>query len=238
VPEACGSPSPGAPIAWSTETKEAALSTESIARPSLPATGAAETCAACGAALADDQRYCLECGERSIPMSSVLLGGPPSGGVSQSQSQPPPTAPPGYGSAPADGGTRGSAVTVIAGVGVLLLAMGVGVLIGRSSASSKPSATPAQVITVAQPGAAAGAPSTPTTTPTAPEASAKGGSPTSKSGSKQGGSGAGASKGSGGASSGGSGKNTSPATPKTSSSGGGKSYEEKSKNLPNVVSTG
>ncbi len=39
-------------------------------------------------------------------------------------------------------------LTVIAGVGVLLLAMGVGVLIGRSG-SSKQSAPPAQVISVA-----------------------------------------------------------------------------------------
>ena len=47
-------------------------------------------------------------------------------------------------------------VTVIAGVGVLLLAMGVGVLIGRSGGSKQPAA-PAQVITVAS-GPAAGTP--------------------------------------------------------------------------------
>jgi esterase/lipase superfamily enzyme len=41
-------------------------------------------------------------------------------------------------------------LTVIAGVGVLLLAMGVGVLIGRAGAS-KQSAAPAQVITLASP---------------------------------------------------------------------------------------
>jgi hypothetical protein len=122
------------------------LSTESIASPSSPATGAGESCAACGAPLADDQRYCLECGERRFPMSSVLLGGPPSGGLSQPQA--PPMAPPPNGSTPADGAGRGGAVTVIAGVGVLLLAMGVGVLIGRSG-SSKPSVAPAQVISVA-----------------------------------------------------------------------------------------
>jgi hypothetical protein len=56
----------------------------------------------------------------------------------------------------ADGGAnRGNAVTVIAGVGVLLLAMGIGVLIGRSS-SSKPSAAAPQVISVASAGGAAG----------------------------------------------------------------------------------
>src|SRR5271155_2761706 len=121
----------------------------------MPSADVVESCAACGAPLADDQRYCLECGERRAPMSSVLLGGPPSGGLTQPQAAamaPPPPS----GSALADSAGRGNAVTVIAGVGVLLLAMGVGVLIGRSSAS-KPSAAPAQVISVTQPAAAAGA---------------------------------------------------------------------------------
>jgi hypothetical protein len=87
------------------------------------------------------------------------------------------------------------------------------------------------VISVAQPGASTtGAASIPTTT--TPEASAKGASPSSKQGAKKGASGAGSSKGSGGA------KNTPPATPKSSSPAPGKSYEEKSKNLPNVVETG
>jgi phosphatidylinositol-3-phosphatase len=39
------------------------LSTESIASPPLPA-AAVEPCATCGAALAADQRYCLQCGTR------------------------------------------------------------------------------------------------------------------------------------------------------------------------------
>jgi hypothetical protein len=48
-------------------------------------------------------------------------------------------------------------VTLLAGVGVLLLAMGMGVLIGRSAASKQTAASP-RVITVA------GTPSTPTVT--------------------------------------------------------------------------
>jgi hypothetical protein len=72
---------------------------------------------------------------------------------------PSPDGPPGAGPPSAtgsDGGAnRGNAVTVIAGVGVLLLAMGIGVLIGRSS-SSKPSAAAPQVISVASAGGAAG----------------------------------------------------------------------------------
>ncbi|MHB8235127.1 MAG: hypothetical protein ACYDHT_10800, partial [Solirubrobacteraceae bacterium] len=49
---------------------------------------------------------------------------------------------------PPEGAPRSNAVTVIAGVGVLLLAMGVGVLIGRAGAGTKSPAAP-QVINVA-----------------------------------------------------------------------------------------
>jgi hypothetical protein len=191
----------------------------------------AESCAACGAPLADDQRYCLECGERRAPMSSVLLGGPPSGGLSQAQA--PPTAPPPPRAATADGAPRGTAVTVIAGVGVLLLAMGVGVLIGRSNAP-KQSAAPAQTISVTQPAAATGAATTPTTT-TTPEAASKTGSSASKAGAKKGAAGAGESKSSTPP------NESHPAPPtvlKNLSTKKGKNYEQESKNLPNVISTG
>lgn len=111
----------------------------------------------CGAPLAADQRYCLECGERLTPMSSVLLGGSPTPDPSASRdaSVPAPGAwdPPAAGRAKLD---QRNTVTVIAGVGVLLLAMGVGVLIGRSG-GSRQAAAPAQVITVAS-GQAAGTP--------------------------------------------------------------------------------
>jgi hypothetical protein len=137
-------------------------SIESIASQPSAATGAA-ACAACGAPLAEDQRYCLQCGERATPISSVLLGGPPAAPLSGAGVQtsgpgsappalgPPGAAPPSLPGVPGGGEApgRGNAVTVIAGVGVLLLAMGIGVLIGRSGAS-KPSAASAapQVITV------------------------------------------------------------------------------------------
>ncbi len=95
--------------------------------------------------MAEDQRYCLECGERRGAMSSVLLGGPP---VSTQAAAPPATPPsPPRDSRGADT-PRGSAVTVIAGVGVLLLAMGVGVLIGRSGGSKPSAPAAAQVISV------------------------------------------------------------------------------------------
>jgi hypothetical protein len=122
------------------------VSTESIASPPQSAAAAA-SCASCGAALAEDQRYCLQCGERIAPPSSVLMGGVPSS--PQAPLVPPPGyPPPGKSGAPGDGERRGNAVTIIAGVGVLLLAMGVGVLIGRSS-GSKSHAPVTPVINVA-----------------------------------------------------------------------------------------
>jgi hypothetical protein len=138
--------------------KAATLSSESIARPvpaEPPGVVAGAQCASCGAPMSADQRYCLECGERLMPMSGFLLGGGPLGAPAEHR---PPPAPPGIPPPPLAGaGRNGSALNIIAGVGVLMLAMGVGVLIGRSGAA-KPSAAPAQVITVA---AAAGGPSAP-----------------------------------------------------------------------------
>ena len=109
--------------------------------------------------MAADQLYCLECGARRSSMSSVLLGGPP-----RAETRSPAAAPP---SAVTDGGMeharrRSDTLTVIAGVGVLMLAMGVGVLIGLSG--GKASAGPAPVITVAST-----TPSAATTTAATPE---------------------------------------------------------------------
>jgi hypothetical protein len=110
-------------------------------------------------------------------MSSVLQGEPP-GRAAPHAAAPPASAPPAppTGAAPAAGPPqRNNTLTVIAGVGVLLLAMGVGVLIGRSG-SSKQSAPPAQVISVA-------APTSTGTATTAPgEASFKGDWPSATSG--------------------------------------------------------
>jgi hypothetical protein len=135
-------------------------SIESIASQPSAANGAA-ACAACGAPLAEDQRYCLQCGERATPISSVLAGLPPAlvpgagarangpGSSPPALALPgavPPSLPgvPGAGEAPG----RGNAVTVIAGVGVLLLAMGIGVLIGRSGGAKSSAAAAPQVLTV------------------------------------------------------------------------------------------
>ena len=125
------------------------MSTE-IASPITQAS-TADRCRSCGAALAHDQRYCLECGERCVPMSSVLAGSP--SGAQAGEPGSPAQHPPGI--APDERPRqRNAALTVIAGVGVLLLAMGVGVLIGRAG-EGKQTPGPAQVITVDQGGGSA-----------------------------------------------------------------------------------
>jgi hypothetical protein len=126
---------------------------------------------------------------------------------------------------------RGNALTLIAGIGVLLLAMGVGVLIGRSGGSSSTGAAAPQVITVG--GAGTGAanttptPTTPAETPAAKSAAgAAAGAAAAKHKAKEAGVGATP------------GKPAPPTVLKNLRTGSGQSYEQKSKNLPNVVSTG
>jgi hypothetical protein len=84
-------------------------------------------------------------------MSSVLQSELPLGADAGAAKPSAPPTPP-LAAVPPGGGAlqRNSTLTVIAGVGVLLLAMGVGVLIGRSG-SNKQATAPAQVITVAGP---------------------------------------------------------------------------------------
>ncbi len=142
---ASGTPLEGGPAA---PAGPAAGAGASAAGPTPGAAPAATAhCSSCGAPLASDQRYCLECGERRVPMSSFLLG--PAAGAAQAPASPP-TAPPLAPALPADA-RRSSTLSVIAFVGVLLLAMGVGVLIGRAG-NGKQTAPPAQVVTVDTPG--------------------------------------------------------------------------------------
>jgi hypothetical protein len=92
-------------------------------------------------------------------MSSVLSGDPQPHATSTVPAPGAPGSSPPPGAAPpsaAGGPERNNTLTVIAGVGVLLLAMGVGVLIGRAG-SPKQAATPAPVISVAPPTSTTGA---------------------------------------------------------------------------------
>jgi hypothetical protein len=142
-------------------------------------TAAGSQCAVCGATLAPDQRYCVECGERRgagrFPATDGLatrsreaeLEGRPVRRSRMSVNN-----------------------TLIAGIGTLLLAMGIGVLIGRSG-NSTPSKSPAvQVVTVNGAGAGAAASTTPGATTTSSAVGGSGSTPgssktTGKSKSKQ-----------------------------------------------------
>jgi len=86
------------------------------------------TCEHCGSPLAGDQRYCVVCGTRRGPstLPDAMRGSSPQ---RPRRGGPPPKS---------SGGTS-PAVTILAFIGALLLAMGVGILIGRSTNSaSKP----------------------------------------------------------------------------------------------------
>jgi hypothetical protein len=110
-----------------------------------------DRCTNCQTPLAPDQRYCVNCGERR-------------GRARFSQEMLAAQAAPTTADAPAPPRRHhprvSSAATLVAGVATLLVAMGVGVLIGHYSNTSTPAHTPAaQIITVGG-GASTGAAST------------------------------------------------------------------------------
>jgi hypothetical protein len=117
--------------------------------PELPATQihtsavqGGDQCASCRALLATDQRYCLECGQRRgdprLPfMDAVVL---------MDAVQRPPQAPPPPPKRKRTGISPNAAL--IAGVGTLLLALGIGVLIGRSGHQEVASTAPAAPIVI------------------------------------------------------------------------------------------
>jgi hypothetical protein len=105
----------------------------------------AETCEQCGAPLASDQRYCLECGQRR--------GGPRvdyrhyMGGSSQPSEPGAPAEPaaPAPGEEPAKPQRDFAPLAAVGGIAVLGLMLLVGVLIGKGSGDST-AATPAPVV--------------------------------------------------------------------------------------------
>jgi hypothetical protein len=116
----------------------------------------AELCASCRAPMLPDQRYCLVCGDRrNDPRRYVAASAPPALPPARTR-RPAPTA----------------GATLIAGVATLLIALGVGVEIGRTSGKSEAptAAAPVRVVTVpaaggAAPAATAAATATPSATP-------------------------------------------------------------------------
>jgi hypothetical protein len=126
--------------------------------PTAPLTASGDRCSNCGAPLAHDQRYCVECGERRG--QSTLPQAAPATEVSARRVR----------TQAAPRGLRmSSGATLVSGVGVLLLAIGLGVLIGHLGKNNSPRAsTPAPtVIMQTTPGSGTGAATAPaTTTPT------------------------------------------------------------------------
>lgn len=112
---------------------------------SMPTLGeAGESCRSCGSALAADQRYCLECGTRRAAPRVAF-------GEHLHTTERTTVATP-----PVSRASRANAA-LAAGIGCLLLAMGVGVLIGRSGEPEAPRAAAApQVIRVGSGDAVAG----------------------------------------------------------------------------------
>jgi hypothetical protein len=114
----------------------------------LSVAGSSEHCVNCAAPLASDQRYCINCGERRGKPRFALAAPQEAAAEEVTTTR----------SASAPRRPRTSAgLNLIAGVATLLLAMGVGVLIGHNSSgnnSTKAAATPA--ITINGGGAANG----------------------------------------------------------------------------------
>lgn len=116
-----------------------------------------DRCTACGSPLAHDQRYCVECGERRG--QSRFPVAQPATEITTRQA---------HTVRPRRSTTVSSGTTLVAGVGVLLLAIGLGVLIGKiGNNNNTPARTPAaQVITVQGGGGGGGAVATTPTTST------------------------------------------------------------------------
>jgi hypothetical protein len=104
-----------------------------------------EQCPSCGAQMVADQRYCLECGRRRgdprLPFMDAVV-------FMEAVKRPRSAAPP---PPPRERGPRMSAnASLIAGIATLVLAIGVGVLIGRSGGqgSAPVAASAPQIIKV------------------------------------------------------------------------------------------
>jgi hypothetical protein len=137
---------------------------ESLARHEAPTqqlglAAIGEHCVSCGTPLASDQRYCVNCGERR-GKPRFILAEPVAQTVQTTTVAPRPPRRP----------RASSSATLIAGIATLLIAMGVGVLIGHNNAGS-----PSKSAASTQPfkininsGAATGSATTPAAGATAP----------------------------------------------------------------------
>ena len=154
-----------------------------------PAIGSAasDACPVCGAKMALDQRYCLNCGNRRgdprLPFMDAVVfmeaSRQPQGGAAAAAAAPPPAPPQKSGVSP---GT-----TLIAGIATLILAVAVGILIGRSGDDSSAPAAAAKptVIQVGGSGNSAGSEAETATEDSGAKKGAKEGASKSKGGGKQ-----------------------------------------------------
>jgi hypothetical protein len=153
----------------------------------MAAFGGNESCPNCGARMAADQRYCLNCGHRRgeprLPFMDAVVFMESMGSPGAGASTPPPPPPGEQKAAP----RMNANAALIAGVATLVLAIGVGFLIGRSGHENSQQAAAPQVIKV-EGGSGAGEETakaaTPEETTGGAKASGKSGGESKSSGSK------------------------------------------------------
>jgi hypothetical protein len=116
----------------------------------MAAFGGSDSCPNCGARMAADQRYCLNCGQRRgeprLPFMDAVVFMESMGAPGGAGATPPP--PP---SEPKSSNRMNANAALIAGVATLVLAIGVGFLIGRAghdSGSNAAAEAPIKVIEV------------------------------------------------------------------------------------------
>jgi hypothetical protein len=179
-------------------------------------------CRTCGAPLAEDQRYCLECGTRRagarLPFLDILARQVPAAAVTETTTV-------ARRRGPAWLSDLSSSSTFVAGVACLLLALGVGVLIGGWGNGDSASAGPPQVISVGGGAAAPAAAAAPASTAT-PESTTTPAAPTTaKTDKKKSSSSSGGSK-------------ATNSTVKSLDGTSGTDYSKKSSKLPKTLGTG
>jgi hypothetical protein len=182
-------------------------------------------CRTCGSPLAEDQRYCLQCGDRRaearLPFLDILARQVPAAEVTETTVT--------RRRGPAWLNDMSPTSTFVAGVACLLLALGVGVLIGGWGNGGNAGAGPPQVISVggaaAAPAAAAPASSAAPASTTAPATTTT----ASKSRKKSSASGSASSS---------SGSKATNSTVKSLDSTSGTDYSKKSSKLPKELGTG
>lgn len=97
-----------------------------------------EGCPSCGSQMTADQRYCVECGERRGEPRLPFMDGRTAVATQTSTPASPPPPPPGYAPHEQSAQQRRSAGFALAStIALLLLAMGVGVMIGNDGSDGK-----------------------------------------------------------------------------------------------------